>query len=209
MYLLVKQNPEGVWEIQKVISSPINVRSTISDTIYGDISRLDLATRILEGFWEQEDVYNGTGEYKVFESKEVEFDAERALVINTYNYVLMPIQDIRDDFKSRMKSLRNDEIVNGGVLGGNDAHVFPSNDAARSMYSLIVAARVLDAESFKEPVIIEDVHGNAIELSSVEFDKLVVDLALQTHQLYAKCRDIIAQIDEADSLESIRAVAVW
>lgn len=209
MFLLVKKNKDNEWEIQKVITNVINVRGSVRDVTYGDISKLDLETQKLEGFWQQEDLYEGTGEYQIFSHKVVEFDEAAAIVRNTYFYVQMPIEDIRGDFKQRTKSLRDEKLNRDGVSTKDGEVVLPTDAVSRSNYSLLAATILISAESVKEPIIFETVEGVEVALSVEEFKEMVVQIALNTNSLYAKCREIISLIDIASTLEEVKEAASW
>ena len=203
MFLLVIKNGSGDWEIKKVISNPINFRSEITGITYGDISKLDLETRKMEGFWKQEDVYEGAGEYKVFSHKEVVYDDEQCTVTNIYHYVLMPIADIRNDFKQRILSERENKYFFDGFKSVNDA-MFPSDEVTRRNFTLWATA-----DLGTQTISVEDISGVTIVLSMAEFKTVYNDLAKFTQQLYIQWREINARIDQANTLDEIITAATW
>lgn len=209
MFLLVNKNADGEWYIVRFITNPINVKGNIGEVTYGDISKLDLETRKLEGFWTQEDIYDGMGDYKVFSHKTVEYDDENAVVRNVYHYVTMPIDDIKRDFTQQTISVRDDKYNNAGVIG-KDSKIFPTDSISRSNYVLLATALQINPNTVTASTVsFETKDGEIVEMTHDEFKSLVVQLASDTNALYKKCIDINKQISLATTLEEVRAAAVW
>lgn len=206
IFLSVVKNENGDWVILKVITNPINVRGNKTGNTYGDISKLDLDTRREEGFWTQNDVYVNTGEYMVFDSKVTTFDEQAVEVTNTYNYVLMPLEDIRTDLKSRVNSKRDQLYFNGFDF---NSHTFGSGTATRSNVALFMTVALIDEANFPSDFAFPDVNGDLVDMDLATFKLFVKALSDFTRSLYTKARSIRNAIDAATTYEDIRAAASW
>ncbi|EBS4516820.1 hypothetical protein DQT32_05330 [Salmonella enterica subsp. enterica serovar Braenderup] len=206
IFLSVVKNESGDWVILKVITNPINVRGNKTGNTYGDISKLDLDTRRDEGFWTQNDVYVNTGEYMVFDNKVTTFDEQAVEVTNTYNYVLMPLEDIRTDLKSRVNSKRDQLYFGGFDFNG---HTFGSGNTTRSNVVLFMTVFQEDAANFPSDFSFPDVNGDLVDMDLATFKQFIKALSDFTRGLYSKARSIRAAIDAATTYDDIRAAASW
>lgn len=206
IYLSVVKNENDEWVILKVITNPNNVRGNKTGTTYGDISKLSLDIRRDEGFWTQNDVYVNTGEYMVFDNKVTTFDEEAAEVTNTYNYVLMPLADIRADLKSRVNSKRDQLYFNGFEF---NSKTFSSGTAARNNIALFMTAALIDEANFPSDFAFPDLSGELVDMDLATFKSLVKTLSDFTRGLYTKARTIRDAIDAAETYDDIRAAANW
>jgi hypothetical protein len=205
LYLYVVKNNDGSFSIVRVITNPVNVRGN-SGITYGDITRLDLATRIAEGFWTQEDVYDGQGEYMLFKEKVVTFDEELAVVTNTYTYELMPLVDIKSDLKNRVDSKRS-EVLNSGFT--YDGHVYATDQI--SVMNIIGAqvAILSDIDVITSDFVWRTMDDMNVQMDAAKFKAFTLALFAFTNTQYQTSWTIKAAIDAADTYEAIRTAATW
>lgn len=205
IFLSVVYNQDtGKWEILRVISSPINVRGNATGTTYGDIRSLDLETRILEGFWTQEDVYENTGEYMEFKEKLVSFDAETAVVTNTYVYQRMELGVIKQDLINRAKSHRDMLINSGYAYNGN---TFDTSMEGRLNLCALANYVVLNPQV--ESVTVPLPSDTEVVLSNDSVEELFSLMMAEHQNLYQKCISIKNAINATDTYEDARAAATW
>ncbi|SOK58494.1 hypothetical protein [Yersinia phage fHe-Yen9-04] len=206
IYLSVIKNESGDWVIIKTITYPINVRGNKTGNTYGDITKLDLDTRRDEGFWTQNDVYLNTGEFMIFKEKTVEFDEVAVEVTNTYIYELMPLADIRNDFRSRVESKRDNLYYSGFEFNGN---TFDSGTTSRVNIQLMLSYALNDDANFPNDLQWEAIDGTLVPMDLATFKQFIVALADFTRGLYIKSRQIRSNIESAVTYEDIRAAAKW
>lgn len=206
MFLHVLKDEKGQWYIKRTITNPINVFGVVSQITFGDISRLELEIRRLEGFWTQSDTYEGVAEYTIFDRHEVVWDEEAAVVRNNYVYVQMPIVDIQSDFKQRVISERDQRGVYGYEY---DGHSYYTDGTFRSTLGLYLGIIAMDPSKFPSDFSIEDRDGVPVIFTVDEFKALCVHFGLYHSGLYSKCRELQAAILEATSLEDIKLAAQW
>lgn len=206
MFLHVIKNESGEWFINRYISSPINVFGVVSQITFGDISKLPLETRKLEGFWTQEDLYEGMVEYTVFDHKDVEWDEENAVLRNKYVYVQMPIADIQRDFQQRVISERDQRGIQGYSY---EEHQYITDSLFRSTNALYLSLLAMDESSLPEDFSIEDTSGQAVTFTSTTFKAMCSDYATYNTELYKKCRELQANISKATTLEDVKTAATW
>lgn len=203
IYLLVDKNEAQEWVVLKTFTSPINVRG-LSGVTYSDISRLSLEERKLEGLWTLKDVYDGTGEFKEFDFKEVTFDEDAAEMVNTYHYKLMPLDIIKEDLSNRVISKRNELLVSGFEF---DGHVYDSNTESRVLLQGYVLESLVNPDVTSVTIRLQD--DSEIELTVTQLQSVLSSLYAHTEELYVKERDIRDDIALTTDYEAARAAAVW
>lgn len=203
IYLLVNKNESQEWEVLKTFTSPINVRG-LSGVTYSDISRLSLEERKLEGLWTLKDVYEGTGEFKEFDFKEVTFNEETAEMINTYHYKLMPLDIIKEDLNNRVIAKRNELLVGGFEY---DEKVYDSTTESRVLFQGYVLESLINADVTDFTVRLKD--DTEINLTVSQLRSVLSSMYAQTEELYVKERDIRDDINATLDYEGARAAAVW
>lgn len=204
IYVAVTKNESGEFEILKTLTSVINQRSHITGTTIGNVTYLDAAGRLEHGFWEQEDLYIGTGEFKEFDRKEVEFDDVDGRVTNSYFYKLMDLAVIRDEMKNRVRSYRS-QLSSSQYT--KDTKVYDITSEGRLELQGLVLESLLDSSI--QSVSMRLPSGEDIELTVTELKALYLEIALYRDGLYDTEAQIISAIDQAADYDAIRAAAVW
>lgn len=205
IYLSVVKK-DGNWVILKTITNTINVRGNKTGNTYGDISVLDLDTRRAEGFWTQEDVYQNTGEYKVYKEKTVDFSEENAQVTYTYIYELMALNEIQSDLKARVDSMRESLYYAGFTFQDK---TYNSSLVNRSNIQLMLLNSIVDEANFPSNLAWETTEGEQVPMDLATFKAFANQLAVWTRNLFITARTIKAAIDAASTYEDMRAAAVW
>lgn len=206
IFLSVVRNSESQeWEILRVISNPINVRGNLTGITYGDIRTLSLETRIAEGFWTQEDVYENTGEYMEFKEKQVSFDESTAVVTNTYVYQRMALDVIKQDLVNRTKSHRDMLINSGFDYNGN---TFDTSMEGRLNLCALVHYVSLNPQ-VTEVSIPLPTSDSEVVLSSDNLEELFSQMMAEQQTLFTKCVSIKAAIEATTTYEDARAAATW
>lgn len=204
IYVAVKKNDSGNWEILKYISNPINQRSPITDETIGDISRLDAAGRLAKGFWIQKDVYVNTGEFTELDNKAITFDDVNGEITNTYTYKLMDLDVIRDEMKNRVRSYRSQ--LSYGLYKKGDIEYDISIDGRVELQGLIIES-ILDSSILN--VSIRLLNGTDVTLSISDLKELFLEIAHYREGLFDIEAQLILAITSAADYESIRNVSVW
>ena len=205
LFLYVIKNSDGSFTIVRYINNPINVRGN-SGITYCDISKLDLATRIAEGFWTQSDIYVDDGEYMVFDNKVVTFDETTAVVTNTYTYVRMDLNDIKTDIKTRVDTKRIELYYGTYTFETNNFNIQQDN---RLNILTTQVAILTDPTSLPSDFVWKDVNGIAISMDSAKFKEFSLGLFNYSNQLFVKSWNIKNAIDAATTYEDIRTAATW
>lgn len=203
IYLLVDKNESQEWEVLKTFTSPINVRG-LSGVTYSDISRLSLEERKLEGLWTLKDVYEGTGEFKEFDYKDVTFSEETAEMINTYYYKLMPLAIIKDDLSNRVISKRNELLVSGFEYDGK---VYDSTTESRVLLQGYVLESLINPDIVNVTLRLKD--DTEVVLTVAQLKSVLSSMYANTEELYIKERDIRDDIQLAGDYDAARAAASW
>ena len=203
IYLLVNKDETQEWVVLKTFTSPINVRG-LSGVTYSDISRLTLEERKLEGLWTQRDVYEGTGEFKEYDYKEVTFDEYTAEMINTYHYKLMSLDIIKEDLSNRVISKRNELLVAGFEF---DGHVYNSDTDSRVLLQGYVLESLVNPDVVSVTIRLQD--DSELQLTVSQLQSVLSSMYAHTEELYAKERDIRDDIAATSDYDAARAAAVW
>lgn len=203
IYLLVDKDETQQWVVLKTFTSPINVRG-LSGVTYSDISRLTLEERKLEGLWTLRDVYEGTGEFKEFDYKEVIFDEDAAEMVNTYHYKLMSLDIIKEDLSNRVISKRNELLVAGFEF---DGHVYDSNTESRVLLQGYVLESLVNPDVVSVTIRLQD--DSELQLTVSQLQSVLSSLYAHTEELYVKERDIRDDIAATSDYDAARAAAVW
>lgn len=203
IYLLVDKDETQEWVMLKTFTSPINVRG-LSGVTYSDISRLTLEERKLEGLWTLRDVYEGTGEFKEFDYKEVTFDENTAEMINTYHYKLMPLDIIKEELNRRVISKRNELLVAGFEF---DGHVYDSNIESRVLLQGYVLESLVNTDVVSVTIRLQD--DSELKLTVAQLQSVLSSMYAHTEELYVKERDIRDDIAATSDYDSARAAATW
>lgn len=205
LFLYVIKNSDGSFTIVRYINNPINVRGN-SGITYGDISKLDLATRIAEGFWTQSDIYVDDGEYMVFDNKVVTFNETTAVVTNTYTYVRMDLNDIKTDIKTRVDTKRIELYYGTYTFETNNFNIQQDN---RLNILTTQVAILTDPTSLPSDFVWKDVNGIAISMDAAKFKEFSLGLFNYSNQLFVTSWNIKNAIDAATTYEDIRTAATW
>lgn len=206
IFLSVLKDENGSWYIAKILTSTINVRGNATGITYGNIVGIDLATRLMEGFWIQNDVYQNTGEFMQFKEKTVDFDEVNGIVTNTYIYELMDLDVIKTTLKERVDSKR-DILYYGGFEF--DSKTFYSGIANRSNIQLMLLSSLVDESNFPEDLVWDTIDGEQIPMNLDTFKLFSQALVDFTRALFIQSRSIKDAIDAAEDYDSIRAAASW
>lgn len=206
IFVSVLKDENGSWYIAKILNNTINVRGNTTGTTYGNIATLDLATRLMEGFWTQNDVYENTGEFKQFKEKTTTFDEVNGVVTNTYIYELMDLEVIKTDLKGRVDSKRDNVYFGGFEFNGK---TFFSGLSNRSNIQLMLLSSLVDEANFPTDLVWDTVDGERIPMDLATFKLFAQALVDFTRTLFVKNRTIKDAIDAATDYDSIRAAASW
>lgn len=204
VYVSVKQNELGEWEVLKYLSSVYNQRSPITDMTVSDVSQLDAEGRLLHGFWTQTDEYVGTGEFKEFDKKVVVFDDVQGNVKNTYHYKLMDLAIIREEMKNRVRSHRMQ--LSNSVYKKDLKEYNLSSDGRLELQGLVIEI-LLDPSI--ESVSIRLSNGDDAVLTAAELKALFLEISIYRDGLYDTEMEIIHAIDSALDYDAIRLAAKW
>jgi hypothetical protein len=204
IYVAVKKNDSGEWEILKYISNTINQRSPITDETIGDISRLDAAGRLAKGFWIQKDVYVNNGEFTELDNKEITFDDVNGEITNTYTYKLMDLSIIRDEMKNRVRSYRTQLSYGFYTKGENQFDI--SSDGRVELQGLIIES-LLDSTITSVAIRLQS--GVDVTLTVSDLKELYLEIAKYREGLFDTEAQLILAIDSAADYEAIRNVSVW
>lgn len=205
LYLYVVKDEDGSFRIVRVITSPINQRGN-SGITYGNITILDLDTRKEEGFWTQEDVYEGQGEYMIFKEKVTTFDEDTAVVTNTYIYERMALDEIKTDLKNRVDSKRNEKYYGGFTF--ETVSYFTDRDSRMNIIGA-QAAILTDSTILPEGFIWRSADDRNIPMDADKFKEFAIALFAFSNQIYQTSWTIKAAIDSASTYEEARAAATW
>lgn len=206
VYVSVIKDENGSWKIVKILNSPIGAVGNLTGNIYPDISKLSLASRLVEGFWTQNDEYVNTGEFMEFKEKTTTFDEVLGVVTNTYTYELMDLEIIKTDLKGRVDSKRDYLYYEGFEFNGN---TFFSGLNNRSNIQLMLLTALADETTFPTDLVWDTVEGVSIPMDLATFKLFATQLAVFTRQLFIMDRQIKLDIDAATDYASIRAAASW
>jgi hypothetical protein len=206
IYLSVLKDENGSWYIAKVLTSTINVRGNATGITYGNIIGLDLATRLMEGFWTQEDIYENTGEFMQFKEKVTTFDDVNGVVTNTYIYELMDLDVIKTDLRGRVDSKRDTVYFGGFEFNGK---TFYSGISNRSNIQLMLLSSLVDETNFPSDLVWDTVDGERIPMDLATFKLFAKALTDFTRTLFITARSIKDAIDDATDFATIRAAAAW
>lgn len=206
IFVSVLKDENGSWYIAKILNNTINVRGNTTGTTYGNIATLDLATRLMEGFWTQNDVYENTGEFKQFKEKTTTFDEVNGVVTNTYIYELMDLEVIKTDLKGRVDSKRDNVYFGGFEFNGK---TFFSGLSNRSNIQLMLLSSLVDEANFPTDLVWDTVDGERIPMDLATFKLFAQALVDFTRTLFVKNRTIKDAIDAATDYDSIRSAASW
>lgn len=203
-YVTVIKNEQGQYEVEKYLTSLYNQRSPLTQVTIGNISNLDAEGRLKHGIWLSEDVYDGTGEFREFDNKEVKFDDVEGKVTNTYTYKLMDLDVIREEMKNRVRSYRM-QLANGQFK--HDDHEYDISSEGRCELQGFVLETLLDSSI--ESVSIRLPNDDDVKLSASDLKELYIAISTYRDSLYDKEADIFAAIDAAKDYDAIRAASVW
>lgn len=206
IFLSVLKDDNGSWYVAKVLTSTVNVRGNKTGTTYGDIANLDLATRLMEGFWTQSDVYVGTGEFTQFKELVTTFDEVNGVVTNTYVYELMDLNVIKTELKTRTEAKRDSLYFGGFTFNGN---TYLSGLSNRSNIQLMLLSSIVDEANFPSDLFWDTIDGQQIPMDLATFRQFAQTLTNFTRSLFIKTRSIKAAIDAATDYDSTRAAANW
>ena len=206
IYVSVIKDDNDSWQIVKILSSPLNAVGNKTGNIYPDISKLSLASRLVEGFWTQNDVYENTGEFMQFKEKTTTFDEVNGVVTNTYTYELMDLEVIKTDLKGRVDSKRDTVYFGGFEFNGK---TFFSGLSNRSNIQLMLLSSIVDEASFPTDLVWDTVDGERIPMDLATFKLFAQALVDFTRTLFVKNRTIKDAIDAATDYDSIRSAASW
>lgn len=205
LYLYVVKDEDGSFRIVRVITSPINQRGN-SGITYGNITILDLDTRKAEGFWTQEDVYEGQGEYMIFKEKVTTFNEDTAVVTNTYLYERMPLDEIKTDLKNRVDAKRNDKYYGGFTF--ENVSYFTDRDSRLNVIGA-QAAILTDSTALPDGFIWRSADDQNIPMDATKFKQFALALFEFSNTVYQTSWTIKAAIDAASTYEEARAAATW
>lgn len=206
IFLSVLKDENGSWYIAKILTTTINVTGNASGITYGNIATLDLATRLVEGFWTQNDVYLNNGEFMQYKEKIVTFDEVNGVVTNTYVYERMDLDVIKYELKTRVDIKRDDLYYGSFDFDGN---TFFSGINNRSNIQLMMLSALIDETNFPTDLVWDTVDGVSIPMDLATFKLFVKALADFTRSLFITARTIKANIDAETVYEDIRAAGNW
>jgi hypothetical protein len=206
LYVSVLKNQDGEWYIAKIHSSTINVRGNVTGTTWGDISKLDLATRLYDGFWIQDDKYENTGEFMQFKEKTIVFDEVAGVVTNTYIYELMDLDVIKQDLKGRVDNKRENVYNEGFEFQGN---MFMSGINNRNNIQLMMIGALIDEDNFPSDLVWDTVDNIQVSMDLATFKLFVKALTDFTRTCFITARSIKSAIDSATDYTAVRAAASW
>lgn len=206
IFVSVLKDENGSWYVAKILNNTINVRGNTTGITYGNIATLDLSTRLMEGFWTQNDVYQNTGEFMEFKEKVTTFDEVNGVVTNTYIYQLMDLNIIKNDLKGRVDSKR-DTLYFGGF--DFDGKTYFSGLSNRSNIQLMLLSSLVDEANFPSDLAWDTSTGERTPMDLSTFRLFAKALTDFTRTLFIKSRAIKDAIDAATDYDSIRAAASW
>lgn len=206
IFVSVLKDENGSWYVAKILNNTINVRGNTTGITYGNIATLDLETRLMEGFWTQNDVYQNTGEFMEFKEKVTTFDEVNGVVTNTYIYQLMDLDIIKNDLKGRVDSKR-DTLYFGGF--DFDGKTYFSGLSNRSNIQLMLLSSLVDEANFPSDLVWDTSTGERTPMDLATFRLFAKALTDFTRTLFIKSRAIKDAIDAATDYDSIRAAASW
>ncbi len=206
IFVSVLKDENGSWYVAKILNNTINVRGNTTGITYGNIATLDLETRLMEGFWTQNDVYQNTGEFMEFKEKVTTFDEVNGVVTNTYIYQLMDLGIVKNDLKGRVDSKRDTLYFGGFDFNGKTYFSGLSN---RSNIQLMLLSSLVDEANFPSDLVWDTSTGERTPMDLATFRLFAKALADFTRTLFIKSRAIKDAIDAATDYDSIRAAASW
>lgn len=200
-YVSVVKDANGNWYIKNTITSVYNVRGNKTGNTYGDISKLDDATRIDEGFWIENDVYINNVEFTIFNGITYTYDEVNGIVTYNYNFILMPLSDIKTELQNRVQNYLNTMFC--GTITFNSTSVVISYQLRNMLYAI-------NSTNFPANLVVPI--GNYKYLSIPDISTLTsLNDAISTYTvgIMQTAQSIYAALDAATTYDELRTAATW